>query len=428
MMDIQEMIESLLRVVKEDSVPALGCTEPVAVAYAGSATRKYITGDIIKLEVVTSKNIFKNGKSVTIPNTGKYGLDLAAIIGVLGGDFEAGFMVLQDVDADTIERADNIISEGKVSVAYGEDTPDIYVKIILQTANENIEAVVQDHHTHLQEIKVDGKLVFKDIINEDKKTSLGLMENISFIKIKEIAETIPLDKLGFIEEGIEMNKKAANKGLNKKSGLSIGATLVRLFEKGYISMDTPTRARILTAAGADIRMSGGNCPIMTSGGSGNQGLGVILPITVVAEDRKVNRERLIRAIFFAHAINGFVKVYIGKLSGMCGCAIAAGIGASAGITWMLGGTDEQISGACTNMFSNLTGMVCDGAKETCSFKLSTSAEESVIAAYLALENVVAKSNVGIIGNGIEETIKNIEILCKNGFKLTDQIMLNIIAG
>lgn len=427
-MNIEEMTENLLRVVKADSAPALGCTEPVAVAYAGSAARRYITGDIVKIEVVTSKNIFKNGKSVIVPNTGKSGLDLAATIGVLGGDFEAGFMVLQNVDEDIIKKAEAFISEKKVSVVYGEDTPDIYVKVNLETTKENIETIVIDHHTHLQEIKVDNKTVFEDSTDSNAESDTSFLENLSFKEIREISETIPLDKLDFVEAGIEMNKNAANKGLEGKSGLNIGFTLAKLYEKGYISMDSPTRARILTAAGADMRMSGGNCPIMTSGGSGNQGLGVILPITVVAEDENIERERLIRAIFFAHAINRFVKEYSGKLSGMCGCAIAAGIGASAGITWMLGGSDDQISGACTNMFSNLTGMVCDGAKETCSFKLATSAEESVIAAYLVLENIIAKDNVGIIGSNIENTIRNIGLLCRYGFKLTDKIMLDIIAG
>ena len=165
---------------------------------------------------------------------------------------------------------------------------------------------------------------------------------------------------------------------------------------------------------------------MTSGGSGNQGLGVVLPITVVAEENHIEKERLVRAIFFAHLINKYVKIYTGKLSAMCGCAIAAGMGASAGISWILGGNDVQISGACQNMLSNLTGMICDGAKESCAFKLSTSAGEAVLAAYLANEDIIVRSNTGIIGDSIEGTIKNVGTLCRDGFTEIDSEIIDII--
>ena len=215
-------------------------------------------------------------------------------------------------------------------------------------------------------------------------------------------------------------------GINEGKGLKLGAGLKRLQCDGKLCNDVSTQARILTAASADIRMGGGDCPIMTSCGSGNQGLGVVLPITVVAEENNISREKLIRSVFFAHVINKYVKVYTGKLSSMCGCAIAAGIGASAGISWILGGNDEQIGGACQNMLSNLTGMICDGAKETCAFKLSTSAGEAVLAAYLANEGIIVKPNVGIIGDSIEDTIKNVGILCKDGLTCADTVIVDII--
>lgn len=210
-----------------------------------------------------------------------------------------------------------------------------------------------------------------------------------------------------------MNKKAANVGIRDKNGLQIGSTLTKLNEEGKLSIGVPMKARILTAAAADTRMGGGSNPIMSSGGSGNQGIGVILPIAVVAEENNVDEETLIRAVFFAHCINKYVKIYTGKLSSMCGCAIGAAVGASAAISWMLGGNDKQISGACNNVLANLTGMICDGAKESCALKLSTSAEEAVIAAYLANENIIVSSKTGIIGQSIEDTIKNVGILCKD---------------
>lgn len=420
------MIKDLLEMVKQDTVPALGCTEPVAVAYAGAVAKKYLTGTIDSIEIRVSKNIFKNGKSVIIPNTNEWGLDLAGALGVIGGNSDDGFMVLRNMDNNIIECAHEMLRGGKVKLEHVENVPDIYVNMIVNSSMEKIEVELRDSHTHIEWVKVDGKVVYENRLNNKEKTSADFLKNMTFKEIREVCETIPLDELMFIEEGIEMNKKAAERGINEGKGLKLGAGLKKLQQDGKLCNDASTQARILTAASADIRMGGGDCPIMTSCGSGNQGLGVVLPITVVAEENNISREKLIRSVFFAHVINKYVKVYTGKLSSMCGCAIAAGIGASAGISWILGGNDEQIGGACQNMLSNLTGMICDGAKETCAFKLSTSAGEAVLAAYLANEGIIVKPNVGIIGDSIEDTIKNVGILCKDGLTCADTVIVDII--
>ncbi len=425
-MEQDEMIKDLLEMVKQDTVPALGCTEPVAVAYAGAVAKKYLTGTIDSIEIRVSKNIFKNGKSVIIPNTNEWGLDLAGALGVIGGNSDDGFMVLRNMDNNIIECAHEMLRGGKVKLEHVENVPDIYVNMIVNSSMEKIEVELRDSHTHIEWVKVDGKVVYENRLNNKEKTSADFLKNMTFKEIREVCETIPLDELMFIEEGIEMNKKAAERGINEGKGLKLGAGLKKLQQDGKLCNDASTQARILTAASADIRMGGGDCPIMTSCGSGNQGLGVVLPITVVAEENNISREKLIRSVFFAHVINKYVKVYTGKLSSMCGCAIAAGIGASAGISWILGGNDEQIGGACQNMLSNLTGMICDGAKETCAFKLSTSAGEAVLAAYLANEGIIVKPNVGIIGDSIEDTIKNVGILCKDGLTCADTVIVDII--
>ena len=416
----------LLNMVKQDTVPALGCTEPVAVAYAAAMAKKYLTGTIDNIEIIVSKNIFKNGKSVIIPNTNEWGLDLAGALGVIGGNSDNCLMVLKDIDDDTIETAHRMIKDGKIKVDYIENTPDIFVNIVVKSSKELVEVILANNHTHIEWVKVDGEIVFEKSLDKEDKISADFLKKMTFKKIREICETIPFEELKFIEEGIEMNKRAAERGMKEGKGLKIGATFKKLQEEGKLCADAPTQARILTAAAADIRMGGGDCPIMTSGGSGNQGLGVVLPITVVAEENHIEKERLVRAIFFAHLINKYVKIYTGKLSAMCGCAIAAGMGASAGISWLLGGNDVQISGACQNMLSNLTGMICDGAKESCAFKLSTSAGEAVLAAYLANEDIIVRSNTGIIGDSIEDTIKNVGTLCRDGFTEIDSEIIDII--
>ncbi|WP_353096542.1 L-serine ammonia-lyase, iron-sulfur-dependent, subunit alpha [Tissierella praeacuta] len=414
----------LLNIVKKETVPAIGCTEPVAVAYAAATANKYMDADIEKVAVLVSRNIFKNGKSVMIPNTEEWGLELAAALGIVAGNPDDGLMVLKSINEEHVKLAHKLIDEEKITVGYLESSPDVYVEIHLISNDKKVEVILKDSHNHIEIIKVDGEIIYSDILEEKKNISFNLLKEMTFEEIRKIIESFSIEDVSFIKDGINMNKEAAYNGLKFNKGLKLGYTLNKL--QGENKIDIFTKARILTAASADIRMGGGNCPIMTSAGSGNQGLGVVLPIVAVAEENNVEEEKLLKAVFFGHVVNKYIKLYTGKLSSMCGCAIAAGVGAAVGITWMLGGNDEQISGAANNLFSNLTGMICDGAKETCSFKLSTSAGEAVLSAYLALENVIVKPNVGIVGSTIEKTIENVGTLCNEGLSQADSVIVNII--
>lgn len=307
-----------------------------------------------------------------------------------------------------------------------ENTDPVFVEATLKGEKDEVIVILEGGHTNIERIIVNGEIAFeKDNKNEKDNKDCDFMKELSLKDIREITEDISIEKLGFIMDGIEMNKEAAKEGLKRRKGLTLGSSLLKLQQEGKLGKDSATIARILTAAGSDLRMGGGMCPIMTSGGSGNQGLCVILPITVVAEDIKAPKEKLQRAVFFGHAVNNFVKKYTGKLSAICGCAIAAGIGATAGIAWLLGGKDKEINGAILNMLANLTGMVCDGAKGSCAIKLSTSASEAVISAYLALNDIIVPNNTGIIGNTVEDTINNLGMLCKDGFYKADDVMLSI---
>lgn len=423
----EEKKEYLLNMVKRETVPAIGCTEPVAVAYAAAFGKKYIDTNIDKIAVLVSKNIFKNGKSVIIPNTEEWGLELAAALGIVAGNPDDGLMVLKNVSQEHIDLAHKMIGEeGKITVGYLESSPDVYVEIHLISKEKKVEVILKDSHNYIDMVKLDGTVVYRGASEEKKNFSYEILKDMTFEEIRDIIESLSMKEILFIKDGINMNKEAAQNGLKSSKGLKLGATLNRLQGENKLQIDAFTKARILTAASADIRMGGGNCPIMTSAGSGNQGLGVVLPVVAVAEENGTEEEKLLKAVFFAHVVNKYIKLYTGKLSAMCGCAIAAGVGASVGITWMLGGNNQEISGAANNMLSNLTGMICDGAKETCSFKLSTSAGEAVLSAYLALENVIVKPNIGIIGSNIEETIEGLGILCKDGLSQTDNVILNII--
>lgn len=421
----KEMIDRLLEAVKGETKPAIGCTEPVAVALAAATARKYLKEDFREVNVKVSKNIFKNGKSVTIPNTHECGIGISAAIGVLCGDSDSGLLVFKNVNDSYVKEAKEMIENNMINVNHLNEGDSVYVEVNLVGENNSSTTIIKGGHTNIEKIMVNDKIVFQKAEVEDKKIDSSFIKNLTVTEMKEAAENIDLEKLEFIKEGINMNKKAAEEGLKKSEGLKWGLSLLKLQNEGVIAKDSANTARILTAAGADLRMSGGNYPIMTSGGSGNQGLGVILPIVVVAEEKNISEEKVLRAIFFAHLINIYVKKHTGKLSAMCGCAIAAGIASSVGITWMLGGNSEQIEGTVQNMLANLTGMVCDGAKESCAIKLSTSSAEAVISAYLSLHNTVVPVKTGIIGNNVEETIENLEVLCNNGFTKVDDTMIDI---
>ena len=241
-----------------------------------------------------------------------------------------------------------------------------------------------------------------------------------------MANIADINDLQYMKEGIALNTKVSNESLEGDYGLNVGKTLKYLQEKNIIGNDIITNIKIATSAAADMRMGGGSLPVMTSGGSGNQGIGVILPIYLVAQKENIEEEKMLRAIFLGHIVNKYAKVYSGKLSGMCGCAIGAGVGVCAAITYMLDGTNEQIKGSSNNLLANLTGMICDGAKDNCSLKLSSCVSEATMCAYLALNNIIVRNNVGIVSDTIENTIKNVGILCNKGFVKSDEVLLDLI--
>lgn len=425
---MKEFTKRLLDLVYQDVRPAIGCTEPVALAYAGSVCRKYVTGDINKIVLTTSKNIYKNGKSVMVPHTnGKSGLKLAFCLGLLNGDDTKNLMVLSDIDEDKLNNTLNFLNEVNIIQEIEYNCHSVYIKSEVLTDNENIEVVISAGHTNIVLIKVDDKVLLeKNVCDTSSSIDEDLIKILDFDILVEITKDVDITELEYIKEGIKLNMEVFNEAIDSNYALNIGKTLKSLQDKNIIGTDVVTTIRIATSAAADMRMGGGELPVMTSGGSGNQGLGVILPIYLVSQKENIDEEKTLRAIFLAHLINKYVKVYSGKLSGMCGCAIGAGVGVCAGMTYMLNGTNEQIKGACNNLLANLTGIICDGAKDNCSLKLSVCASEAVVSSYLALNGVIVRNKVGIISDSVENTIKNVGILCNQGFKYSDDILLELI--
>lgn len=425
MKDKLKVEDTLINILKKEVKPAIGCTEPISVAYAAAVARQYSAGIIKKLTIKTSLNIYKNGKSVIIPGTDRCGLKLAGALGFLIGDASKGLCVLENVKNTDLNEAENLVNKSIIFVEPIDACEGIYIEVISHSEND-VKVIISKCHTHIESIQINDKYIFKeasDFLDDDAEKSLL---KLSFKDIKEIVEKIHIGKISFMLDGVDMNMMAAEEGLKRNFKFNIGSGLMKLQKSKKISEDPAMSARILTAAGADFRMGGGNLPVMTSGGSGNQGLGIIIPIVVMGKKLECSQDELCRALFFAHAVNILVKSHVGKLSSLCGCAIAAGVGAAAGITYLMNGNDEQIEGAMQNMLANLTGMICDGAKESCAMKLSTSAGEAVLSSYLACSNIIVPKKTGIIGDTVLDTINNLHKLCVDGLNKTEQTLVDIL--
>lgn len=428
-MDLENDIRNImLQLVKEEVKPAIGCTEPVAVAYAVATARRHFQGEAESIIVKPSFSVYKNGKSVMVPGTGERGLDMAAALGYVMEHLSDPLCIFKGVDHGSIMQAKEILKADVISVIPMHSSQEVFVDVEMEGGGQKVHVILSDHHSHIETIEINGKTVYSADSQIGGQLSRSKIKNLKFNKMIEFAEQAEMADIEFLLEGVAMNKSAAAQGLKKENGFCLGLGLLNLEAAGDLGQGPSLRARILTAAGADYRMGGGSQPIMTSGGSGNQGLGVILPIAEVADYIHAPDESLARALYLGHMINIFVKEHTGKLSALCGCAIGSGVGATASITWLLGGKEAQIEGAVKNMLSGLTGMICDGAKESCSMKLSASAGESVISAYLAMGGIVVPAESGIVNGSVESSIRNIGTLCEKGMTDTNEVLVGIISN
>lgn len=416
-----------LALLKEEVKPALGCTEPAAVALAAARAAMYLGGQITKVTLSVSNNVFKNAKAVIIPNTQQAGLNLAGALGVILLNPEKELKLFEDITPLKLQEAQQFVQENRVEVKL-IDQGDFYLEAQVESKNGWAKVYVSGGHTNMIKAEVNGEVVYE---NQGFSESLVSAEayNIADYRISDLLsfiETVPVEEISFLENGITMNMLISDRGLQLKPGLALGAGLQELLASGVISNDLVNKVRIAVAAACDARMAGLNFPVMSSMGSGNHGIEAIVPLAVVAKEIGAPSERVIRALALSHLVTAYVKQHTGKLTPICGCSVAAGVGVTAGITWLIGGTLAQIEGAINNIIGNLTGMICDGAKGGCALKLSTSAAEAVTAAYLAVKGVIINQSDGIISATVEETIKNLGDISIRGMANADKTILNIM--
>ncbi len=436
----QEIIELIHKEVK----PALGCTEPIAVALATAKAAEILVSrcglsgrpaDEMKIDVEVSGNILKNGMGVGIPGTGMVGLHIAAALGAVCGKSEYGLEVLNELCPKAVGEAKKMVSEERVTVKMApENGHKLYVKatVSAEVGGERHcgTTVIEDSHDRIVETGYDS-LVFDGSSNAsaasgsaEEKTTLDY--HLSVAEIYDFAKNVAFDDIRFILESKDMNLRLAEEGLKGDYGLRVGKTIADPRFTPVFGKDFLSYAMSLTAAASDARMAGCTLPAMSNSGSGNQGITVTMPVIAFALHYGVSDEQLARALVLSHLVAIHIKGYLGRLSALCGCVIAS-TGSSCGLVYLHEGSCTQVCNAIKNMIGNITGMVCDGAKVGCAMKVASGVSSSIQSAVLALDDICISSNDGIIEDDIEKTIRNLGRIGSVGMQSTDNMILDIMS-
>lgn len=416
--------DQYVEILKKELVPALGCTEPIAIAYASAVAKRTLGCFPQKIIAACSGNIIKNVKSVTVPNSGGLkGIEAAAIIGALGGNPDKKLEVLTDVTAADIEKTKALVETDFCSVALLEGVANLHI-IITATAGEDSAVVeIKDAHTNIIKIEKNGKILFSS--GEETKTDEKPLDEsvLSVRNIIDFANTVNIDDVrGILKKQIEYNTMISNEGLTNEYGANIGKTLLNEYGN-----NVKVRAKAKAAAGSDARMSGCVLPVVINSGSGNQGMTASLPVIEFAKELGVGEEKLYRALVISNLIAIYLKSGIGRLSAYCG-AVSAACGSGGAITYLHGGDYEHICKTITNTLANVSGIVCDGAKPSCAAKIASSVDAAIMAHYLSMEDNAFTAGEGIVKEDVEKTIESVGRLARDGMKETDIEVLKIMVG
>ncbi len=414
--------QAYIDILKRELVPALGCTEPIAIAYA-AATARAVLGDLpCKLLVECSGNIIKNVKGVTVPNSGGLkGINVAATLGVVGGNPEERLNTLQNVTPADIEKTKRLVSEGYCECALKAEVENLYILVTAFGKNETYAKVeIRGEHTHITRIEKNGQILLKTEVKEQSTTD---MSRLNVRDILDFAEHTDLAAVkDILENQIQLNSAISDEGMRHHYGADVGKTILRNY-----GADIKTRARARAAAGSDARMSGCAMPVVINSGSGNQGIAVSMPVIEYAKEYGMTREKLYRALLVANLISLHQKRYIGSLSAYCG-ATSAACGAACGIAFLMDATYEEICQTIVNTICNIGGMVCDGAKPSCAAKIASAVDAGINAYLMAKDGLGFSEGEGLAEGDIEKTIQNLGRVGKEGMKETDEEILKIMLG
>lgn len=417
--------QQIINLIKREVVPAIGCTEPVAVALAVAKASETLGVEPQQITVRLSANILKNAMGVGIPGTGMIGLPIAIALGALIGRSDYQLEVLKDCTPADVERGKSMIDAHCIDIQLKENiTEKLYIEAVCEADGQVATAIIAGGHTHFVYV-AKGEHVLLDIQQGSAAVEQEQTVDLNMRKVYDFAMSAPLDEICFILKAAELNRNAAEQSFKGEYGHSLGKTMRGSYEHQLMGDCVFSHILSYTSAACDARMAGAMIPVMSNSGSGNQGIACTLPVVVYADDNQKSEEELIRALILSHLTVIYIKQSLGRLSALCGCVVAA-TGSSCGITYLMGGSYEQVVYAVKNMVANLTGMICDGAKPSCAMKLTSGVSTAVLSAMMAMENKYVTSVEGIVDDDVDKSIHNLTLIGSKGMNETDKLVLNIM--
>ena len=417
--------DKILTLINKEVVPAVGCTEPMAVALCTARATETLGRKPEKITALLSANILKNAMGVGIPGTGMIGLPIAIALGAIVGKSEYQLEVIKDLTPETLEEGKTLTKENRISIQLKQNiTEKLYIEIVCEAQNHSATAVIVGGHTDFVYIESDGNV----LLDKRSETSTAIEEGgiqFNMRLVYDFATTAPVDELRFILKTRDYNIKAAEESLKGNYGHCLGKTMSRPLSHGIFGDSIYSHIISRTASACDARMGGAMIPVMSNSGSGNQGICATNPVVVYAQENKNTEEELIRALVLSHLTAIYIKQSLGKLSALCGCVVAS-TGSSCGITYLMGGNYEQICHSIKNMIANLAGMLCDGAKPSCSLKVSSGVSTALLSALLSMEGRCVTSAEGIIDDDVDRSIRNLTSIGADAMCTTDEMVLDIM--
>ena len=417
----------IIALVKREVVPAIGCTEPIAVALCVARATETLGQTPTHISVKLSANVLKNAMGVGIPGTGMVGLPIAMALGSLIGKSAYQLEVLKDITPEAVEQGKQYIAQKRIHIALKSDTAEkLYIEVTCQAGEQQATAIIAGGHTTFVYVQQNETVLLDNRTPAAQEESRDAIQ-LTLRKVYDFATTAPLDEIRFILDTAKLNKAAAEQSFTGDYGHGLG----RLFGDGKVQqlMGNNTFSHILayTSGACDARMAGALIPVMSNSGSGNQGISATMPVVIYAEENGKSEEQLIRALMLSHLTVIYIKESLGRLSALCGCVVAA-TGSSCGITWLMGGEYQEVSFAVQNMIANLTGMICDGAKPSCALKVTTGVSTAVLSAVMAMNGRCVTSVEGIIDADVDQSIRNLTKIGSCGMNETDNLVLDIMTS
>ena len=424
----KQTVGKVIKILNEEIVPAEGCTEPIAIAYVAAKAAELLGKTPDSVKIYASGNIIKNVKSVVVPNSGgMVGIEVSAAMGIIAGKVQKGLMVISQVNDAEMVEVRKFIENCPFEVFHEKTDVKLYVRIELTHKDENVIVEIKHLHMNITRVEKNGEiLVSRPCSDADFNSALTDREVLSIELIYNLAKSIDIELIKpLFKKVIKLNTTIAEEGLKESYGVNIGSCIVKNIEQGIYGDDRRNRCASYAAAGSDARMSGCPLPVMTTSGSGNQGMTASLPVIKYSQLKGFDEEQMIRALFVSHLSCIHIKTNVGRLSAYCG-AMCASAGASGALVFLIGGDFQAVASAIINTLGNISGVICDGAKASCAMKIATGIYTAFDSATLAYYHKVLHGGDGIIGKDVEETIKNIGELAQAGMKETDEVILGIM--